>query len=54
MLVSMIKTINEQQVEVTSYIPEYNLSHETDLKFSFPKLDVNLCDGHLFLLWSPD
>jgi len=40
----MIETINEQQIEFVKKIREYDLSHETDLKFSSPRLDVNFCD----------
>jgi len=43
-LSNMIKTMNEQQVEFANKIREYDLSHETDLKFSPPILDVYSCD----------
>jgi len=43
-LSSMIETINEQQIEFVKKMWEYDLSHETDLRFSSPRLDVNFCD----------
>jgi len=46
----MIETMNKQQVEFANKMREYGLSHEIDLKFSSPKLDVCLCDdGASFL-----
>ena len=33
---SIIKTMNKQQVEFANKIREYDLSHETNLKFSSP------------------
>jgi len=44
-LSSMIETMNTQQAEFANKIGEYDSSHETDLRFSFPKLDVCLCDA---------
>jgi len=41
---SMIETMNKQQAEFENKMRECNLSHETDLRFSSPKLDVCLCD----------
>jgi len=41
---SMIETMNEQQIEFANKIREYDLSHETDLRFSSHRLDVNMCD----------
>jgi len=43
-LSSMIETINEQQIEFANKMGEYDLSHETDLRFSSHRLDVNFCD----------
>jgi len=40
----MIEAMNKQQAEFDSKIREYDLSHETDLRFSSPKLDVCLSD----------
>jgi len=40
----MIETINEQQIEFANKIREYDLSHETGLRFSTPRLDVNFWD----------
>jgi len=40
----MIEIMNQQRVEFEIKISEFDLSHETDLRFSFPKLDVCLCD----------
>jgi len=40
----MIETINEQQIKFANKMWEYNLSHETDLRFSSPRFDVNFCD----------
>jgi len=40
----MIEAINEQQIEFVKKMREYDLSHETDLRFSSPRLDVNFCD----------
>ena len=36
--------MNKQQVEFSNRMREYDPSHETDLRFSSPKLDVCLCD----------
>jgi len=43
-LSSMIETMNEQQIEFANKMWDNNLSHETDLRFSSPRLNVNLCD----------
>jgi len=43
-LSSMIETMNRQQAEFEIKMWEFDLSHETDLRFSSPKLDVCLCD----------
>jgi len=43
-LTRMIETMNEQQVKFTNKMREYDLSHETDLRFSSPRLDVYLCN----------
>ena len=43
----MIETMNKQQVEFAEFVNaqrEYDLSPETDLSSSAPRLDVNLCD----------
>jgi len=40
----MIETINKQRVELEIKIREFDLSYETDPRFSSPKLDVCLCD----------
>ena len=40
----MMETMNKQQVEFANKMREYDLSHETDLRFSSPILDVYLCD----------
>ena len=40
----MIETINKQQIEFANKIWGYDLLHETNLRFSSPTLDVNLCD----------
>jgi len=46
---SMKETMNKQQVEFANKMREYDLLHETDLRFSSPKLDVCLCvDGASF------
>jgi len=37
---SMIETMNKQQVEFANKMREYDLSHETNLRFSSPRLDV--------------
>ena len=41
----MIETMNEQQLKLTNFMREHDLSHETDLRFRFPEPDVNLCDN---------
>jgi len=41
---NMIEAIDKQRVEFELKMREYDLSHETDLRFSSPKLDVCLCD----------
>jgi len=43
-LSSMIETMNKQQVEFANKMREYELSHETNLRFSSPRLDIYLCD----------
>jgi len=43
-LSSMIEIMNRQQAEFRNKMREFDLSHETDLRFSSPKLDVSLCD----------
>ena len=46
-LSNMIETMNKQQVEFAEFVNaqrEYDLSPETDLSSSAPRLDVNLCD----------
>jgi len=43
-LSNMIKAMNMQQAEFESKMREYDLWHETDLRFSSSKLDVCLCD----------
>jgi len=40
----MIETMNEQQIEFANKMQEYDLSLETDYRFSSPRLDVNFCD----------
>jgi len=40
----MIEKINEHQIEFVNKMREYDLSHETDLRFSSLRLDVNFCD----------
>jgi len=40
----MIEKMNKQQANFANKMREYDLSHETDLRFSSPKLDVCLCD----------
>ena len=40
----MIQTMDKQRVEFEIKTREFDLSHETDLRFSSPKLDVCLCD----------
>jgi len=39
---NMIETMNEQQIELANKMREHDLSHETDLRFSAPELDVTL------------
>jgi len=41
---SMIGTMNKQQANFSNIMQKYDLSHETDLRFSSTKLDVYLCD----------
>jgi len=43
----MIETIDKQRVELEVKMREFDLSHQIDLKFSSPKLDVCLCDDGL-------
>ena len=40
----MIETIDEQHTMLVNSMRESDLSHETDLRLSSPRLDVNLCD----------
>ena len=40
----MIETINEQHIEIVNKMREYDLSHETNFRFSSPRLDVHFCD----------
>jgi len=40
----MIETMNKQQANFVNKLRECDLSHDTDLTFSSPKLDVCLCD----------
>jgi len=40
----MTETMNEQQVKFANKMREYNLSYETDFRFSSRILDVYLCD----------
>jgi len=47
-LSSMIETINNQQIEFANKMREYDLSHETNLRFNSPRLDVNFCDDGAF------
>ena len=43
--------MNEQQIKFVNEMQEYNLSHETNIRFSSPRPNVNLCDdGVSFLL----
>jgi len=41
---NMIETINKQRVELEIKMREFDLSYETDPRFSSRKLDVCLCD----------
>jgi len=43
-LSSMIETMNKERVEFEIKMRVFDLSHETDLRFSSSKLDVCLCD----------
>ena len=40
----MIETIEKQQVELEIKMRDFDLSHDTDLRFSSPKLEFCLCD----------
>ena len=40
----MIETIDEQHIKIVNSMWEYDLSCETDFRFSSPELDVNFCD----------
>jgi len=40
----MIETIDEQHIKIVNSMREYDLSRETDFRFSSPRLDVNFCD----------
>ena len=40
----MIETMNKERVEFEIKMRVFDLSHETDLRFSSSKLDVCLCD----------
>jgi len=44
-LSNVIETIDKQRVELKFKMREFDLSCKTDLRFSFPKLDVCLCDN---------
>ena len=39
-----MEVMNKQQAEFETKMQEFDLSHETDIRFSSPKLDVCLCD----------
>ena len=41
---NMIETMNEQQLKLTNFMREHDLSHETGLTFCAPELNVNLFD----------
>jgi len=41
----MIETMDKQQANFANKMREYDLSHETDLRFSSPKVDVCLYDN---------
>ena len=43
-LINMIEIMNEQQMKFANKMWEYDLSHETNLRFSSPRLDVGWCD----------
>jgi len=43
-LSSMIEAINEQHIQIVNRMWEYDLSRETDLRFSSARLDVSFCD----------
>jgi len=43
-LSSMIEIMDKQQAEFENKVREFDLSHETNLRLSSPKLDVCLCD----------
>ena len=40
----MIETIDEQHIKIVNSMWEYDLSRETDLRFSSTRLDVNFYD----------
>jgi len=40
----MIETINEQHIAIANRMREYDLSRETNLRFSSTRLDVDFCD----------
>ena len=40
----MTETIDEQHIKIVNSMREYDLSRETDLRFSSTRLDVNFCD----------
>ena len=42
-MTSMKETMNEEHVEYANKMGEYDMSYETDLRFSSPKLDVYCC-----------
>ena len=44
----MIETINKQRVELEIKMREFDLSYETDPRFSSPKLNFCLCDDGVF------
>jgi len=43
-LSSMLETIDEQHIRIFNSLREYDLSRETDLRFSSTRLDVTFCD----------
>jgi len=49
-LTNMLETMNKQQIKFVNKMWKYDLLHETDLRFSSPKLYVNLCDDGVYFL----
>ena len=43
-LTNTLEIMNEQQIEFANKTREYDLSHKIDVRFSSPRLNVNLCD----------